>query len=401
MPTSCHVSSLGAIITEMFSFSSHKKIDSLNLIIDIQSSVVRGALILVKSDATPRVLWTSSSDIAYRPDGGSSYLVSSALQAIETISSSAHVFIHDAHAHEAIPNHITGIHCVLSSPWIVSCARTVVQQFEKDTRIHSAHIHDIIAAERLRAVAKDGDAMVSVEEKIFDVRLNGYSVFLWKDVVARTLEVSFAVSMASTDTIKHFTEACKKSGFHGRVDFHSSLLLQQIGVGIIMPVHDSYILIHVHGELTDIVVANNQSCILFGSYPRGIRTVVRNITEKLSISDSAAESLLTLYENKQIDSQHGLRDIESVHTVGVDWNKDGDEVLALIPKNYTPVQAIISSRSHEIFFKNEFESLHQHIVTEVLTTDTLFTHIKFDPQTEQLRLTALYMIAIQHLEILR
>jgi len=125
-------------------FSSKKPKDRLDLVLDIQSSVVRGSLMLVREGAIPHILWTKSTDIPYRAQGGSAYLIKMATRAVTDIAESAHAFVRDTHGRDPLPAKIAAVHCVLASPWIVSRARTISQEFAKDTKITRVKVADII-----------------------------------------------------------------------------------------------------------------------------------------------------------------------------------------------------------------------------------------------------------------
>jgi len=381
------------------SFLSHKPKDSLSLIIDIQSSVVRGTLIYLHGTDLPHIAWTSTIPIPYRPDEGSSYFVDSAVKAIETITGAVTTYVHTAHTHGSFPAHISKVHCVLSSPWIVSQARTVSQKFEKETHITRAFVKNIIENERATMKKSANDTMVAIEEKIFDVRLNGYSIAEWENNKSETFEVSFAISLAGTSTIKRFTESCTKAGvLEKHIDFHSSLLLQHMAIGEVLSLDDPYILMHIHGELTDIVISTGETCILFGSHPTGVLTLIRQLISKRGISESAGDSLLTLFETNQLDSTQGAQDIVSINEVTNTWMKKCMEIISLAPETYQPLRIIISSRFHEILFKKSVTETYPNVLTEILPTDELYKLVTFDTGAEKLRLTVLYLSAIIRLE---
>lgn len=381
------------------SLFSHKQKDSLSLIIDIQSSVVRGTLVYLHGSDIPHISWTSTIPIAYRPDEGSSYLVDSVVKAIESITTAVTTYIHTAHTQGSLPARIGKVHCVLSSPWIVSQARTVSQKFEKETHITKSFVKGIIENERASMKSSGNDTMVAIEEKIFDVRLNGYSIAEWENNKSDTFEVSFAISLAGKSTIARFTESCKKAGVpESHIDFHSSLLLQHMAIGKALALDDPYILLHVHGELTDIVISTGETCILFGSHPTGVRTLIRQLVSVRKISESAVDSLLTLYENNQLDSIQGATDIKAITEAMSVWTKKCTDIISLAPQTYQPLRIIISSRFHEVIFKNAIAVAYPIVKTEILPTDQLFKLVTFDTGAEKLRLTVLYLNAINSLE---
>ena len=384
----------------MFSFSK-KAISKLNLILDIKSSIVRGSLVLMIDNELPNIVWSNTIDVPYKAGSDSSYLLSEAVKAVGKVTTLAHTYILDKHIGIELPKKISLIHIVLSSPWIISEARTVSRKFDIDTKIKRSFIQDIINEERAKLIGESHEVMIGIEEKICDVRLNGYSIQCWEGNVAKNLEVSFALSLASKTAIQNFKDACVKSGLHGaRIDFHSSLLLQHIGINSVLALQEPYLLLHPHGELTDIVLADNESCILFGSYPIGVRTIERNLMKSLKISESTADSMLSIYEDGHTDELHGSKDVESIQLAMKDWINCYKDISKLIPENHKPVRCIVSSRNHEFLFKKLFGENNPEIVTELLPRDKVFELVKIQPLVEKLRLTVFYIIAIQGLETL-
>ncbi|MES2314488.1 MAG: hypothetical protein V4524_00935 [Patescibacteria group bacterium] len=380
---------------------SHTSKDQLNLIIDIQSSVVRGSLVLLRAGQLPYIVWTESVDITYRTNTRSAFLVDTTVKGVKIVATSAHTYVRNATAHPGLPSHIFKVHCVLSSPWIVSQARTINQQFERETKITRAHVNDIIKGERAELAKQSEDSLIGIEEKIFDVRLNGYSIAQWEGALSHTLEVSFAVSLAGKHIIERFTDASKHAGVSGsHVDFHSSLLLQHIGLSDHFASSIPHVLVHVHGELTDIVVASGQTCILFGSHPIGVRSIIRKLSHQLKITDSTADSLLKMYEDGHIDPIHGASDIEIIHKILATWTDNCHKVTDLVPVNHVANLAMISARFHEVIFKNTFAAGYPSFKIETLPEENIFALAAFDPGIERLRLTVLYTVAIHSLETL-
>ena len=382
----------------MFSFSK-KSGGKLNLILDIKSSVVRGTLVLIRPDELPFVAWVSVLEIPYKNGSDSTYLLNETVKAIKKIAEEAHVYLRKNSSSGNSPKKISIIHMVLSSPWIISQARTIDQKFDNDIKISKNHIHDIVRNERAKLTENSSD-LTGIEEKIFDVKLNGYSIPSWQGNTAKNLSVSFAISLASKKITQGFINACKEAGLHGsRIDFHSSLLLQHVGLSHILSIQDPYVLIHVHGELTDVVSATSQFCVLFGSYPIGIRAIVREIMNNINVSESAADSSLNLYETKQLDQLHGVSDIKVISDAVQSWKQGCENILTLVPSEYQPLRAIISSRFHEKLFEDILSKMNTKIKVESLPIDKILSLVNFEQLvTERLRTTISYIIALQILE---
>ncbi len=382
-------------------FSSHKS-SELILILDVQSSIVRGTLVHIQKEALPTVLYTHNVSIPHKPRAQSGYLIKMALKAIgETITETAkHVHVRSSASTEGIPNKISAVHYVLSSPWTISQAKTLKLSFKEDTHVSRAYIMGMILEERSKFGNAKTDDIRVVEEKVFDVRLNGYSVGSWESKHTRELEVSFVVSVAGGRMIDRFVEVCDHIVRRDAVRFHSSLFLQHVAIEKVMPNYSNYALLHIHGELTDIAIIHSHSCIFFGSYPLGIHGIIRIIANKTKTDEQSAESTLTMSEQGHLDRVHAKKELAVIEDMNQSWVGEFRKLLKTNSiSDRLPKHIIISARSHESFFMKCLKTVYPENSLELLTIESIIQHVKFDgTHTEQLRLTGLYVVAIHSLE---
>ncbi len=379
-------------------FSSHKAGD-LILIIDVQSSIVRTSLVHLQSSSIPNVLYTHNIAIPYKPHAHSSYLIKMSLRAVSEAITDISKHLHVRSSTENIPKKISSVHFVLSSPWIVSQAKTLKQSFKDDTHISKAYIMGMIWEERSKIGGKNNDDIRVIEEKVFDVRLNGYSIASWESKNARELEVSFVVSLAGGRMIDRFIESCDHIVHRSSVQFHSSLFLQHLGIEKVVTKSPSYTLLHIHGELTDVAIIRSHSCTFFGSYPFGVHSIVRTIARETKTDEQSAESIFTMSEQGHLDSLHAKKELAIIDDMNRVWMGEFKKLLKSNSVVETiPNHVIISANSHESFFMNNFKQAYPQISMELLTMDDITAHIKFDAHAERLRLTGLYVLAIHSLE---
>lgn len=378
-------------------FSSHKT-GELILILDVQSSIVRGSLVHTRVDANPIVLYTHNVVVPYKSHARSGYLIKMSLRAISETITEVTKYLHTISSKGNIPKKISGVHYVLSSPWIVSQAKTLKLSFKNDTHISKAYIMGMIWEERAKfGDAQDDDIRV-IEEKVFDVRLNGYSIASWESKHARELEVSFVVSLAGGRMIDRFVDACDHLVHRKDVQLHSSLFLQHIGIEKVTTNSSSYALLHIHGELTDVAIIHSHSCTFFGSYPFGIHSIIRTIAREIKTDEQSAESILTMSEQGHLDASHAKKELAIIENMSQGWIGElkkllkTNSVLETIPHN-----VIISANSHESFFMKNFQIVYPQMSLELLTMENIIKNVEFDVHTERLRLTGLYTIAIHSL----
>lgn len=367
----------------------------LVLIIDVQSSIVRGTLVLTNEGQKVHIISTDKVHIPYKPDGGSAYLIKMALEASEEIIGRTRVYLNSHHTAENVPHSISAVHYVLSSPWIVSQAKTLSVSFKDDMTITQPYITGMIWEERAKMVSSTTDDVRIIEEKVFDVRLNGYSVASWESKHTRELGVSFIVSLAGGRMIDRFVDTASDLVKSSRVFFHSSLFLQHVGIQTVLPSFSTYALIHVHGELTDIAVIKSRSCTFFGSYPFGVHTIIRKLAEGLKTTDASAESTFAMLVKGDLDRANAAREFEVLDDLGSLWVRGLKELLATDTHAETlPGRIVVSSHSMDDFFKDILHATYTEATIEQLSIDEVSKHVTYDPSVDRLRLSGLYALAI-------
>ena len=377
-------------------FSSRPK-DELILIFDVQSSVVCCSLVLTKSGAAPEVLFTLDQDIPYKKGARSSYLIKMVLRAISEIIESVLRFKSLRSSGTDALGPITAVHYVLSSPWAISQGRMLSSSFAEDAEMTHAKMMGILSEERKRFLPETSEQIQIIEEKIFDVRINGYSVASWEGKKARQIEISYVTSIAGSGMIQRFQAACAHIVPENKVFFHSSLLLQHVGIRHRLPNLSSYTLVHIHGELTDVVVVEHNSCVFFGSYPLGIRGIIRKVAHGTKTDDQAADSLISLYCQKSLDPGQ-KKSLEILEGVSAGWMGEFQKLLeqASFTKNL-PDETLLSARFHEDYFKGILVAHYPQMRIESLVEQKLAGQITSDPKTQPWPSIGLFVTAIHNM----
>lgn len=286
-----------------------------------------------------------------------------------------------------VPHRVDEVHYVLSSPWIVSQARTVTASFDHDTVISEDRVNKILARERENIGIDKKIETDTLEEKIFDVRLNGYSIESWRGKEATELQISYALSAGSRNSIRKLKEAALDGARCKKVCFHSSLLLQYISLRSAPVPEDSYTLLHIHGELTDLVVVKDKSCSFFGSFPLGVNTVMRKIAEATNTDYKTAESLLSLYLGNHIEESHEKKASFVINNLAWGWANEIDKLWksdsADLPQGSNkggsfsenlPETVFIIARAHGDFFERSFRTAHPRAKIGKLEVDMVSTY---------------------------
>jgi len=377
-------------------FSSQKK-PHLVLLLDIQSSVVRGALVYFKPSATPEFIYTHTAPITFKADVSSSHLVQVTLEAVnQTID----VILRELSLRNSslvpgtLPHTIGAVHYILSSPWIISQAKTLEISFPKEIKLTKHSLQPAITEERNKITGNEADQLSVIEEKVFDIRVSGYSVPNWEGRKAKQVDISFVVSVAGSRVIERLREAVRRVT-NTHIEFHSSLLLQTIGIQKVLPHHSSYSLIHVHGELTDVVIIHKHSCIFFGSFPLGVYGLIRKLSKATKTDIHTAQSLLTLYMDGHLDPSHAASTQKIINEVSHLWMSELEKLLVQAGLSTPlPPETIISARSHDDYFMHILKKAKPASRPALLTFEDIQHHIHFARHTERLRILGLCALGI-------
>jgi hypothetical protein len=381
---------------------SKKPQEEVVLILDIQSAVVRGSLVKLRIENKPvdkpLILFTYNANIPYKAHTDSTFLIKMTLRAVEETVGATLRHLHIRNESSKVHFKIEAVHYALSSPWIVSEAKMLSMPLLRETKITRQFVLGLIEKERAKLIGSPTEPIRVIEEKIFDVALNGYSVSDWEGRSTKKLDVAFTSSVAGTRMIEHFVRECSHAVKANKVIFHSSLLLQHMAVEKMFPNKENYTIIHAHGEITDVAIIRKHSCAYFGSFPFGVRNLIRKIAVASHTEESAADSLLTLYTGGHLDETHGKESRATIERIALGWVSDLKKLFTETKLNVPPPLSIVfSAWGHDDFFVRILKDSYPKIPITLLSIDDMNTYLSYDPLAERRRLPALYSIALNGL----
>jgi cell division ATPase FtsA len=182
------------------------------------------------------------------------------------------------------------------------------------------------------------------------------------------------LSVSGSETVKEFREACEHAIVPSKVSFHSAILLQHIGIQDVFVEPKNYCLIHVHGELTDVIYSRNGMCVFFGSFPIGTHTIKRNLAKKFKVAKDSVDSMISMYEKGTLDANHGHKIIEAIHEEQNIWSAELEKITVKSNEKKS-VHTVISAHKHEPFFIQALKSLNNSKKLERLDIDDINKHV--------------------------
>ncbi len=384
----------------------NKKENTLSLVLDIQSGLIRGSLVVFDKGTKPHIIYNYTKHISLDrgQSNGGPYMTKVMLKTLNDVLSTVQKNgLARAKTIGYNDNNIHDIYYALSSPWAVSHAQKIRADYKKEVSINEKTIEEIITNESrllmnefildLEKEKSTNLDIVLFEQKIFDIRLNGYSVNNYSGKKTSVLEVSFAITLASQNILNKIKNEVDKV-FHVKKEYlHGSLLLHYLALRSLSPNRDEYTSLHVHGELTDIVIVNKGSGVFLASFPFGAYTLVRKISKLMRISPENVKSMLTLYEDDKLENKQKTNFEEILGDVMEGWKRDLNNTLN--SREGVSIPHIIYLSIHEHF--KIFEKAIKEVGFEVVHFDDSLVDeaVSFEKPEERSWLMGMYVRAIK------
>jgi hypothetical protein len=373
----------------MFSLFSNKKNGVLSIILDIQSGLVRGALISSKSNEPTRIL-----SVVTKAYSGKTTIVNTDHLIKKNLKLVSEVIEHlsrDARGHK-----ISTITYMLSSPWIFSRLKTIKVNYTSETEITIKIVRDIVKNEMKNDEKFDTKL---IEQNIFEIKLNGYPTADFEGRRAHMLELSLSTSFSSTAFLDKVKTAVSKHLFIKHHEFHSALLMQYTAIREILKDKHEYIYIHTHNELTDMIIIKDGLCKHIASFPFGVQTMLRKVAVATKSSIESSDSLLALYQGNKLSDEVKAKTKEILDPLLREWAQGCTKTFAeIFDFTSIPRSIYLSSHSHFELFK-EAIATQDMFSFEVISHDTIDTNnsIVFGKDVTQSNMMTLYAFAYQNM----
>jgi hypothetical protein len=204
--------------------------------------------------------------------------------------------------------------------------------------------------------------------------------------------------MINSNMLNYFIDQCRSVVHHNRIHFHSSLLLQFIGIEEVLEPGKNYCLIHIHGNNTDVSMVEKEACTFFGSFDFGVKDLVEKLTKETGNGMQASDSLLALYVDNKLNNSENKKNIIAIEKISNQWLEELKNILAEQKLDIKPPNSVILNCStHSECFVKVIKDSVPGVSIYTLSLDDLLHRVSFDHLTDTKILTALYTIAIHSL----
>lgn len=310
------------LLFEMGIFSFNKS--NLTTIVDIGSSSIGVATVLLHPDQKPKIIHSIRKDIVFQENFRFDRFVVSMLDTLEKTTQEL--------SHLSVPSHTERTFlCVLASPWYASQTRILKKTFEHPTKIEEKFLDEIhekeIAAFKERELEIMGNDAVILEIETIQTKLNGYETSDPFKKEASDFQTAMYVSISPHKIVQSITEKIRKA-FHGKVLHFSSFPFASF-VTVRDIFHEkNFLLMDISGEVTDISVVRDNILQETVSIPLGKNFLIRKIASETGSTFQEAVSEFHMTDNSEGEEHDEKKIKKAMEKAGKEWLFECQNVLS-------------------------------------------------------------------------
>lgn len=261
---------------------------------DVGSSSVAGALVYLRKDNVPHVIFSVREPIALSKNFEFNSFLEATLKSLEVVA------LKVGKSGLGAPKRLF---FTLSSPWYGSESR-VIRFEKKDTFTFTSKFADeliekevaLFRAENSEKYANFHSRMLPVELKNMKTILNGYPSANPINQRAEELEMTIFISMSAEEFMTRVQDVAIRHFHREEIKFSSFSFVSFAVTRDFFAKESSFLLVDVGGELTDISLVKQEVLASSVSFPKGINFMVREISQFMNCSSAEARSMLTLFK---------------------------------------------------------------------------------------------------------
>lgn len=300
------------------------------VVFDIGSGSVGGSLVIIESDKTPTILYTTRIPMVFK---NTPHLEHLAVEMLKALQKSAEKIAIYAAAHlmkEAGGKSMQEVHCVFSSIWYKAKTHTTVSKEEKSFLITKRFIDRLLAdaEEKFRHEIQSTDKemtknLTSLESKVIQTTLNGYQTSHPYGKRVRRIELALYISLLSSTIEKHvFNVVDEMLGVEKKFS-HTFLLTFFSGVRDIFHTETDFLLADMGGEITNLGLVRNNILTSHVSFSWGRNVLLRKVATQLGTIPEEAHSLIRMWGSDEL-AKKGASDkvTKALATIEEEWLKD-------------------------------------------------------------------------------
>ena len=331
-----------------FIFSSKKR-ERIVAIFDIGSGSVGGAMVKIPANnqGVPEIIKTvASNEIKFRKDLDFNLLLRDMSSALFLTASS----LNDQKL--GAPDEI---YCFIASPWYLSETRTIKMNRDKAFIFNKRLADELIQKEitNLKEIYKskyeESEGVPEIiERQIMSVLLNGYSIEEPLGKRCKSLEMNMIISIAPLVCLNKIRDTLSKTFHNTKINFSSFTVASYLAIRDKYVTQDSYLLIDVSGEITDVGIVSKGALKAVLSFPFGKKTLLKQLCSKLDIELRDAKELFKLYSEGNLSANYAKKVTPIFKSIENSWNDSFKQCVSTLPRTLVLPNTIFLTVDNDI-----------------------------------------------------
>lgn len=307
----------------------------LNLILDISSGSVGGALVLKGGKTGPFIIGTHRKNFPLRPDFNSLRIKKEMLEGVDVVCQELQ---------RKTLRRPDKIFCILATPWSHGELRSIYYETKTDFKFTQKLAKRLVDEEVDRFKQEWANLKQVIDKRTTKVALNGYVVDKPNGESARTLRLDVFLSLAPEQAVLDIEEKIHKT-FKARTAFTSQMFSDFVVVRDVFDLQNDFIILDVGEEVSEVTLMKDDHLVGTAFFPYGTASIMRFIAEKLGRSVHETKSLFYMHQSGHIDPLSNKNFVEAVKEAGSQWVGE----LKTILYNFSPNRHL----PHNIFLNSD------------------------------------------------
>ncbi|HAS80486.1 MAG: hypothetical protein UR25_C0001G0090 [Candidatus Nomurabacteria bacterium GW2011_GWE1_32_28] len=347
-------------------FFKRKDEKELVLIFDIRSSSVGAAIFEVQKMGVPKIILSIREPIVFQSEINIDNFLFLTIKALEIVASKVSIMS---------TSRPKKVFCILSSPWYASQTRTI--KLEKNTPfVFTSKLANelikkeisIFEEEHIKNFSDTNNKTRLIEFKNMKTLLNGYQTSDPFNKKTKKLEMIIFISIAGDQILKKIEETIFRHFHYSDVKFSSFAMASFVVARDMFIDQDSFLLVDIGGEVTDISMIKKNILNYSISYPLGYNFIIRRIADSLNSTLDEAKSLISLYRDDHAEESTQKKLEPIIGKLKMEWLKGFQESLVNISSDISIPATIFITVDQDLadFFSKiiKTEQFNQYTLSE-------------------------------------
>lgn len=311
-----------------FLFTSKKKKEKIVAIFDIGSGSVGGAIVKIPINGIglPTILKSVRVDIKSQNNLDFDFIMNNMLEALHSTLNSL------LHRKGGSPEEIF---CVLSSPWYLSEIKTIKIErgmpfVFKNKLIDKLILKEIQNLDQLYKEKYENEGTPEIiEQHITSVVLDGLIDENPLGKKCTKAELNMIISLSPSIFINKIKDTISRTFYNTNIKFSSFTISSYFAIREKYITDDSYLLVDISGEITDVGIVIGGVLKSIISFPFGKKTFYKKISDILGIDQREIKEIISLYNDGNLLSSYNKKIIPTLGFVESHWREEFNKSLSL------------------------------------------------------------------------